>query len=1046
MAIVIGIDHYAVDAWGLNGAVRDALAFARWAVGSGGVATTDLSLLLSARPAEPPDIKGLVAPVEATRVNLLKVLQAFKLKAAGKGADRLYFFYAGHGLSAPGRAPSIGPLIIPADTDDADAYIDAGPIGMDDFREAMQAQPPKEQIYFVDACRDAVPMRGASVQTQSRFWDVSKTTSDELATQAVLLATTAGQRAKEIRGRGVFSKVLIKGLQGIGPRLDEPLAYAARAARQRLVFNALFRFVESAIGDELGAKDLQVPYMTTNKGGVDVTLAEFGAGEIPLVNLSLLVEPDEARRTGRVEFMEWSRPHARYEARLQDPAPAGPPLAEQVELKAPGGSHNVRVVSDDFEEQVSTILLYEDKRIPIVLRARPKIVEPISFESVTGDVPPEDGHREIDARGTLAVSAPDRLARVAIHDGAGHELFRDYHEIERRLAPGLYRVTAELAGGDRVESHAMVERGRRTEIVLDLPAPLAGAACSVVAGAMGIARGRYAEPSENFGPVGSLRLGSLLAYAAWAARWPDVSGFHHLRAIAIDPLPALAPGASAIQVIVADLELPPAAGTAVSVVREADAAGPPLVIPLSPLPALPFVAQAAVPIDPGSAFVTVAGTTLAVCCLPGFVSVVIASRERGEKLAIEHYLNPIDPTRPVAPGFPAPLRDDIRLVELSWRALEEGDALDDVEYRGLVDGKRANPLLGLVAGYRMWNTRRAPAFASRPLGNMLRLFPALPDVHVLAGLYDPANRDDHLERAARIGTPVASIGFQVLAEWMARRALRGETTPLELRRQLVPGSAWTAWTADRAPAAGDTVPVITPTGRLYRDRTLLGPVPKIAGRVGWLEIGEVRSSCLVLNARQILCPYFAIEALAARADGGRIPAGAAALRLDGPGGPAHAVSAYLGPIAPLPPGGPDRLWPHVLELAVDLARPFAELRIHGERPVAGQRVAMIGFPQFQRFDVAFAQHFAPAEGVRHVMIGSVLEPPSDGFTFAYDGYGAPGTAGGLIIDLDRGFALGIHAGARRDAAGNRRSIGLATSAFAEELARRSRLTTDGVAA
>jgi hypothetical protein len=584
--------------------------------------------------------------------------------------------------------------------------------------------------------------------------------------------------------------------------------------------------------------------------------------------------------------------------------------------------------------------------------------------------------------------------------------------------------------------------------MLDLPPPALGSGCSEVARAMGIARYRYPEVSENFGPLGSLRLGSLLAYAAWAARWPAGAGFHHLRAIAIDGLPGLAPDACAVQVLVADLEPARGALAAISVVRETDGeATPPVVRALSPLPAPAFVAQAAMAVEPGSVFVTVAGTTIAVCCLPGFVSVVVASRERGEKLAIEQYLNPIDPTRPLAPGFPPPLRDDIRLVELSWRALEDGDALDDVEYQGLLDGKRANPLLAAIAGYRMWNTRRAAAFASRALDNMLRLFPTLPDVHVLAGLYDPAHRDDHFERAARIGTPVASLGFEVLAEWMARSALRSELTPLELRRQLVPGSAWTAWTGDREPAAlgHDAVRIITPTGRRYRDRTALGSAQAIAGRVGWLDVGDVRSSCLVLDARHILCPRFAIAALLAHGDG-RIAAGAASLRLDGPGGAALGVSAHLGPIAPVPAGAPDPLWPHVLELAAAIERPLAELRVGTERPVAGQRVAMIGFPQFERFDVAFAAHFASAEGVRHVMIGSVLEPTGDGFTFEYDCYGAPGAAGGLILDLDHGCAIGIHTGARRNAAGQRHSFGLATSAFAEELTRRSRITTDGVAA
>jgi hypothetical protein len=153
--------------------VRDALAFARWAVGAGGVATADLSLLLSPRPDEPPRTEGLVAPREATRVNLLKVLQAFKLKAAGKGADRLYFFYAGHGLSAPGGSPSSGPLIIPADTDDAELYIDAGPIGMGDFTTRAGPAPGAGLL------RRCLPRCAASAATSDPEPVLERQQSDE---------------------------------------------------------------------------------------------------------------------------------------------------------------------------------------------------------------------------------------------------------------------------------------------------------------------------------------------------------------------------------------------------------------------------------------------------------------------------------------------------------------------------------------------------------------------------------------------------------------------------------------------------------------------------------------------------------------------------------------------------------------------------------------------------------------------------------------------------------------------------------------------------
>jgi hypothetical protein len=52
-AIVIGVDSYTKPEWCLTGAVRDAIAFARWAVTAGGVDPDDLTLLLSPLAADP---------------------------------------------------------------------------------------------------------------------------------------------------------------------------------------------------------------------------------------------------------------------------------------------------------------------------------------------------------------------------------------------------------------------------------------------------------------------------------------------------------------------------------------------------------------------------------------------------------------------------------------------------------------------------------------------------------------------------------------------------------------------------------------------------------------------------------------------------------------------------------------------------------------------------------------------------------------------------------------------------------------------------------
>src|SRR5215216_1825782 len=142
-AVVIGIDSYPKPEWCLTGAVRDAVAFARWAVTAGGVDLKDLRLLLSPLPDGPPLAELLKADqgapdlsaqtTDASWQSIAKTFQAYRT-GAGKDADRLWFFYAGHGLAENAAAPGAGPLVVPADIDDIDFYINMKPLGLEMFR------------------------------------------------------------------------------------------------------------------------------------------------------------------------------------------------------------------------------------------------------------------------------------------------------------------------------------------------------------------------------------------------------------------------------------------------------------------------------------------------------------------------------------------------------------------------------------------------------------------------------------------------------------------------------------------------------------------------------------------------------------------------------------------------------------------------------------------------------------------------------------------------------------------------------------------------
>src|SRR5262245_19930251 len=137
-AIVIGIDSYANSEWNLSGAVNDAIAFARWALSSGGVAPADLKLLLSPRDGTSPFDGGPVLRYDpATTDAIDAILERYTTRPCD--ATRLWVYYAGHGVLAPGDGPSSAPVLIPADENNLETYVpnDRKHINLERFRADM---------------------------------------------------------------------------------------------------------------------------------------------------------------------------------------------------------------------------------------------------------------------------------------------------------------------------------------------------------------------------------------------------------------------------------------------------------------------------------------------------------------------------------------------------------------------------------------------------------------------------------------------------------------------------------------------------------------------------------------------------------------------------------------------------------------------------------------------------------------------------------------------------------------------------------------------
>jgi uncharacterized caspase-like protein len=96
-AIVIGINEYWRPEACLNGAVRDAEAIYQWLLrpDGGAVPASNLYLLLSPTPSPLP---GGVKLLPALRDNIVTAISELIARSRGQG-NRLYFYFAGHGLS-----------------------------------------------------------------------------------------------------------------------------------------------------------------------------------------------------------------------------------------------------------------------------------------------------------------------------------------------------------------------------------------------------------------------------------------------------------------------------------------------------------------------------------------------------------------------------------------------------------------------------------------------------------------------------------------------------------------------------------------------------------------------------------------------------------------------------------------------------------------------------------------------------------------------------------------------------------------------------------
>jgi hypothetical protein len=876
-ALVIGIDGYTNAAWRLDGAVRDALAFANWAVGAGGVAPEDLRLLLSPAPGAPSPVvpAGAPPPSPPTSQGVIDALASLRRLKPEEGGDRVYVYYAGHGAALQGFNE---PILIPVDFSDPEVHGQLL-LGFSKVVTYLGPAPFKEQVFFLDACRDfGLPGYEPPLQSPVGPFRPAK----GAAKQYLLYSVALGQRATEI-GAGIWTQTLLAGLEGRSYKpvtlrlgkfvvhLDDLAAWVREEVRKRLE-------MPRQPGATLAAQEPE--YVPDPKGG-DPVLVTFPESAVPRARVSVFVEPALAHSTCRVDVKEYSAAHAG--ALILVTSGPLPPIAPPLEFELFPSEYSFEAHADNYTRVSQPWTVGDEPLVELTLEkmpppstppappAAPPVVELENLERSAeptwrgnfglddldlgvpgGEARGSDGWRgipEIPAMtrseesqiappfeeheppasgpGTLTVFCQDPHLRIKLLDARRREVQERTDLCEPLpLAPGIYRLRAWLPGDRPTESTVEVRPGRPTIVSLSVPPPRLGSLQMSWLQERGVGaeytggKLSYLRPAEHLGAIAGMRLGSLLAYAAYAANRPGPF-FRKLRSLGVQTFAA---GTSTGVLVLAGVaggrsekEIEDFLGSCQVDVQWLDGqsagAGS-----FTPLPGMPAAAAWQTALDrPGSlrAELRLPGfgaTRYALAALPGRLSVLVAALESDGTVDVQQFLFPLGQETPWRDFLEEP--QNVRTLDMAVRAwaAHERHPLRGRDLEDLLAGHWIDPILACVAGYSLvragepgrflGETRRgmfdgldpdsspqARRLQKSALANLLSLFPGLPDAWVLAGLCDPVGEEDWFEKAVRCGVPLFTAGLH---------ALGARPEFAELLVGLLPGSPWTAWARSAA--------------------------------------------------------------------------------------------------------------------------------------------------------------------------------------------------------------------------------------------------------
>jgi Caspase domain len=798
-AIVIGIDDYGREDMRLHAAVADAVRFSEWVTSAegGNVPSSNLRVLLG-RADDPEPKPDDVVP---TKDNIVTAINDV-VTAAGR-ADRLYFFFAGHGITARVANRDEGALVTPG----FDELHTDHSLALRSLIEHFETTPFKDQFFFVDACRN-VPWREREFEIGR--WPIPRRRDpgEPPVQQFILHATSPGLTATE-RGwpgeeTGAFTDVLMRGLAGDGR--------AKAWSWERNCYEVRWERLATYVRDEMERRKhptkpppgtpaegwpIQIPQDAGSRGVAnrdrDPLMVAFSSGRFPPLDLTLELKADPAFDEAEVSVLD----------AIGDPVVSA--------LRLPGTSITFSLAPKTYAARVST----PDQRVgrvkaPIDLyEALTEQIELGPDEAgaghVSGEVAP-DGVAGLEAPpGTIAIRSRDPLGTAEILDEAGQVVAVTTGDEERTLKPGFYRVRYFGPEESADEQFVVLSAGEVETVELQAPSAPTTAVAALVE-AMG----------------GSIAGGTVIAVAgAEPLAWPQPS------TIVLAGLGAALQGEGGLERI--GPKLPSDVGEQGSGVALYAVAGDQNTALLEGLRTRiwaagdPVPAEATVPqlSESGvTSYVTavdeatthwvslerdgVAPTVAVLPLLPGRLAVFVVQVEPEQVRG--HQVHPV-----AGPG-PSSTPDRLRRMETLQRLLLSG-RLDGapVLARELAAGAHEDPFAGCLAGYVLLRLGFHDELGDLT-NEIVEVAPKLSDAYILRGEHEAAaGRSETAAQAfadaVNAGIPAFGEGLTRLVEGLRATAFnhpRGSLVRHIFQRH-ARGSMWSAFTPRRELTPGQLV-------------------------------------------------------------------------------------------------------------------------------------------------------------------------------------------------------------------------------------------------